>query len=138
MAGRIVQDNSSSETTLSRAVGFVLECDESHKGGRCSMGEEALPTRVLDLGPDASPDVVKLVEPGELKAKYTALSHRWGEKNPYATTRANLESYRASIPTGDLPKSFQDAITVTRKLGLRYLWIDALCTKHTSSLWNTS
>jgi hypothetical protein len=26
-----------------------------------------------------------------------------------------------------LPKSFQDAVTVTRGLGLRYLWIDALC-----------
>jgi hypothetical protein len=27
----------------------------------------------------------------------------------------------------DLPKSFQDAITVTRELGKQYLWIDAFC-----------
>lgn len=26
-----------------------------------------------------------------------------------------------------LPKTFQDAITVTRKLGIQYLWIDSLC-----------
>lgn len=26
-----------------------------------------------------------------------------------------------------LPKSFQDAVTVTRKLHIRYLWIDSLC-----------
>ena len=26
-----------------------------------------------------------------------------------------------------LPQSFKDAITVTRNLGLRYLWIYALC-----------
>jgi len=26
-----------------------------------------------------------------------------------------------------LPKTFQDAITVTRSLGKRYLWIDSLC-----------
>lgn len=27
----------------------------------------------------------------------------------------------------DLPVVFQEAVTVTIKLGLRYLWIDALC-----------
>jgi hypothetical protein len=26
-----------------------------------------------------------------------------------------------------LPKTFQNAITVTRMLGIRYLWIDSLC-----------
>lgn len=27
----------------------------------------------------------------------------------------------------NLPKTFRDAVTVTRKLGVRYLWIDSLC-----------
>jgi hypothetical protein len=31
------------------------------------------------------------------------------------------------LPYSLLPKSFQDAVTVTRHLGLKYLWIDALC-----------
>jgi hypothetical protein len=26
-----------------------------------------------------------------------------------------------------LPRSFQDAIGVARRLGVRYIWIDALC-----------
>lgn len=83
---------------------------------------------MLEIGSEASPTAVKLVASHGAKGKYTALSHRWGEKNPYATTRTNLEAYKTSVPLDDLPKSFQDAITLTRKLGLQYLWIDALCT----------
>lgn len=31
------------------------------------------------------------------------------------------------ISTFDLPKTFQDAVYATRKLGVQYLWIDSLC-----------
>ncbi|KAH7115893.1 heterokaryon incompatibility protein-domain-containing protein, partial [Dendryphion nanum] len=34
---------------------------------------------------------------------------------------------RAGIPDLDLPKTFRDAVQVTRELGVRYLWIDSLC-----------
>lgn len=28
---------------------------------------------------------------------------------------------------GELAKTIQDAITITRQFGIRYLWVDALC-----------
>lgn len=34
---------------------------------------------------------------------------------------------KSGIPFGELPKNFQEAIFVARKLGISYLWIDALC-----------
>ncbi|CAK1355566.1 hypothetical protein CB0940_00718 [Cercospora beticola] len=37
------------------------------------------------------------------------------------------KEYGKRIPFSDLPKTFQDAVTVVRKLGLTHLWIDALC-----------
>jgi hypothetical protein len=43
------------------------------------------------------------------------------------TTLAVLPEFRKSNAWGQLPKTFQDAVTVTRKLGIRYLWIDSLC-----------
>jgi len=33
----------------------------------------------------------------------------------------------SGIPESDLSRSFQDAVTFTRWIGIRYLWIDCLC-----------
>ena len=38
-----------------------------------------------------------------------------------------LESRKVSIPFMSPPRTFQDAVIITRKLGIRYLWIDSLC-----------
>ncbi|KAI4201731.1 MAG: hypothetical protein LQ350_003085 [Teloschistes chrysophthalmus] len=38
-----------------------------------------------------------------------------------------IEDFRRGIPLSGLPRTFQDAIFVTRKLGVRFLWIDSLC-----------
>ena len=43
------------------------------------------------------------------------------------TTTGNIASRRAGIPLGDMPKTFRDAVLITRRLGVRYLWIDSLC-----------
>ena len=38
-----------------------------------------------------------------------------------------MPAFKAGITVKSLPNTFRDAITVTRSLGVRYLWIDALC-----------
>jgi len=59
---------------------------------------------------------------------YTALSYCWGaEPQPLVTTKLNVKMMSEGILTSSLAKTIQDAITVTRKLGIRYIWIDALC-----------
>jgi Heterokaryon incompatibility protein (HET) len=42
-------------------------------------------------------------------------------------TKDNYEACLLGIKEQELPKTFRDGILVVRKLGLRYLWIDALC-----------
>jgi hypothetical protein len=44
-----------------------------------------------------------------------------------ATTHSNFYRRRASIHPEELSETFQGAVEVTRKLGIQYLWIDALC-----------
>lgn len=46
---------------------------------------------------------------------------------PMTTTIATFEQRQENIPFADLPKTFQDAIIITRRLGIQYLWIDSLC-----------
>ncbi|KAK1470407.1 heterokaryon incompatibility protein [Colletotrichum tamarilloi] len=56
------------------------------------------------------------------------LSHCWGKiKIKCKTETDNLKRQLESIPWSLLPPSFQQAVEITRKLGVRYLWIDSLC-----------
>jgi Heterokaryon incompatibility protein (HET) len=72
---------------------------------------------------------VRLVE-GDSDGKiYIALSHRWGPNTALQmTTQDNVvRRKREGIDVDSLSQTFKDAITVTRNLGIHYLWIDSLC-----------
>ncbi|KAF4632256.1 hypothetical protein G7Y89_g5874 [Cudoniella acicularis] len=55
------------------------------------------------------------------------LSHCWGGAVPLTLTRATFAKFIEEIPYFDLPRTFQEAIRITRNFGIRYLWIDSLC-----------
>ncbi|KAK1829442.1 heterokaryon incompatibility protein-domain-containing protein [Podospora conica] len=59
--------------------------------------------------------------------RYAALSYCWGEGSRATTTMSTLSAFQTSLPLSRLPKTFRDAIHATHKLGLTFLWIDALC-----------
>lgn len=82
-----------------------------------------LPTRVIDVTRE---NPILFVSNG-LHAPYATLSHCWGNGQPLITTTTTIEAFRHMIPMNQIPKLFQDAISVTRHLGLKYLWIDSLC-----------
>lgn len=89
-----------------------------------------LPTRVLFLGGGGSPDVktVRLLEDGSQRGQYVCLSHCWGNPSLMAkTTTKNLEMHLREVPVSTLPTTLQDAIDITWRLGIEYLWVDSLC-----------
>ena len=61
------------------------------------------------------------------RGRYVAFSHSWGTSPRLTATSETLEDLQEGIATSFLPKTFRDAITITKKLGIRYLWIDCLC-----------
>ncbi|KAI0410217.1 heterokaryon incompatibility protein-domain-containing protein [Xylaria grammica] len=62
------------------------------------------------------------------RCKYVALSYCWGSSAPSLVTETqSLKERLRGIPIDTMPPCFQDAIEVVRALGVRYLWIDALC-----------
>ena len=108
---------------------WVKDCMANHE--KCEKnGRPYCPTRVLDLVTYQSSGDILLAEPvGADQISYTALSHCWGPPScgPMTTTTATLPNRRDSIAFDDLPLTFKDAVTTTRKLGIPYLWIDSLC-----------
>ncbi|KAL9120261.1 MAG: hypothetical protein Q9187_003183 [Circinaria calcarea] len=115
-----------SEDSNFRAVERWLNfCDKNHN---CRLEDlSPLPARVLDIGqPDGTADPFLSVNPNR-RGRYVALSYCWGNGQKTITTRHTLEKFRIGIQTSTLSQSLQDAVMITRRLGLRYLWIDALC-----------
>lgn len=49
------------------------------------------------------------------------------ELRTFCTTPENYHDRLEGFSVNDLPKTFQDAVRVTRTLGKKYLWIDAIC-----------
>ena len=72
--------------------------------------------------------MLSLYEPKRLKGNYVALSYCWGNgQSLVKTTASTIVGFNRHIPWQMLPQTLQDAILITRRLGLQYIWIDCLC-----------
>ncbi|KAH8901357.1 HET-domain-containing protein [Thozetella sp. PMI_491] len=102
-------------------------CVQNH-GCRSGLEDGPLPTRVIDVGKAGQGDP-RLYTPSDESAreKYVALSYCWGLANKFVLTSANLQQFQQGFSVDYLPRTLRDAVELTRDLGLRYLWIDALC-----------
>jgi hypothetical protein len=59
--------------------------------------------------------------------QYAALSHCWGISKSLELKNDNEALMKQSVPWDSLPQTYRDAVSVCRKLGINYLWIDSLC-----------
>jgi hypothetical protein len=108
---------------------WIKDCRDNHV--RCSQVRDVswVPTRLVGLGPaeqDMRPRLKGFAD-HRGSVEYTALSHCWGGANIHKLQKANLAFLSADIPLNHLLKTFKDAMSITRKFGFRYLWIDSLC-----------
>ncbi|KPM46184.1 hypothetical protein AK830_g244 [Neonectria ditissima] len=111
-----------SKANFDIARSWLAECSATHQG--CPSDVPELPTRVIDVG---NSDGLRLFLSRGAKANYAALSHCWGGKISPLLTTESLSAFQNELPYSALPLNFQDAIKITRELGIRYLWIDSLC-----------
>ncbi|KAH8586240.1 heterokaryon incompatibility protein-domain-containing protein [Bisporella sp. PMI_857] len=117
-------DYSHSESS-NHVLRLAKKCNDEH---RCVKDwRPKLPKRVIDVG-NAGNGVLRLCcSDGDQRNQYTILSHCWGGSSPLITRADSLEERKRGVPLNALPKTFRDAVAVTRLLGIRYLWIDSLC-----------
>lgn len=112
------------------------QCISNHSRCKQKVSKTTfIPRRLLDLG-NCGTTSVRLMECGqdvsgrypETLLQYATLSYCWGNSLTMTTTKANKYKHETTgINVHSMPSTFQDAICVAKKLGIRYLWIDALC-----------
>lgn len=108
------------------ARAWLRNCQLNHPCCKDGKGEiPALPTRVIDVG-NASSQPFLHQSNGEC-VPYLALSYCWGRSGNFRTTKESVLDHMRELPFDMLPATLRDAIVVTRELGCRYLWIDAIC-----------
>lgn len=112
---------------------WLATCRKGHYTCALKTRNDAgfLPKRLLDVGLSQSPLIHLILSKDLNESKgmsYVTLSYCWGSSNTSAcTTTENLVQRLSKIDVASLPRTIQDAIVITRGLGVRYLWVDALC-----------
>jgi len=112
--------------SLQAAQKWMSTCLDTHEQCQKHKQPHTYPTRLLEL----SSHKVRLIlqQEEELSGPYAALSYCWGTNPSFIRLTAdNMQDLRLGILHSDLPIAFQEAIRFVEGLGVRYLWIDALC-----------
>jgi hypothetical protein len=135
-----ISDHTSSDEVFRLAKSWIDRCEISHDCRNNGSEDPWYPTRLIDMesvsNPKTCEGLVRLVETkneprlqGALKVRYVTLSHCWGGANFIRLTNETVPRFERGISVEELPQTFQDAIRFSRRLGIRYIWIDSLCIK---------
>ena len=130
----VVHDGSTSihtgsDLTLTFAADCIHQCEQTHRKCSRSSLENWKPNRLIDLGPLDVPVQPRLLLTEHVTSpiSYATLSHRWGSAKMFQLTSKNVDSLQQRIPLAELSQTFQDAFVASKKLGVRFIWIDSLC-----------
>ncbi|KAF1997706.1 HET-domain-containing protein, partial [Amniculicola lignicola CBS 123094] len=106
---------------------WLHDCESNHVFCRQRGNAQVqLPTRLIEI---VDADTARLVETAGQTGQYIALSYCWGSEpgNNSMTLKANLSERLESLPRDTLPGAIRDAVTIADRLGMKYIWVDALC-----------
>lgn len=104
---------------------WLHQCTHDHASCTSSLMEKPLPTRLVDVG--SATQEPFLVHTQGLSGQYMALSYCWGMDQAVKLTTKLVDLPSVVFALNTLPPTLKDAVLICRQLGIRYLWIDALC-----------
>ncbi|KAH8587411.1 heterokaryon incompatibility protein-domain-containing protein [Bisporella sp. PMI_857] len=122
----VIPSSSGSSSCLSLARNWLDSCLSFHTiCARAGETECSLPTRLLHVGTFG--DKIELCNTQGGLGSWIALSYCWGGNVGFTLTQKTKDELLGGVSLEHFPPTFSDAITITRNLGIKYLWIDALC-----------
>ena len=131
ISGRDVQP-AASQANVDRIRAWLTTCIRDHSHCRHTISgsvvddrtaAQPLPSRLIEVTPTP-----RLRDTAGQTGQYFALSYCWGDPGGNTMTkRATLPAFRKQLPLDRLSRTVREAIELVRRLGFRYLWVDALC-----------
>lgn len=126
-----ISSHSDSDSVYELAADWLKYCRSSHPDCPRVMASP-LPTRLLDVSgvtAGTSQDPFLYICDANERSQYVVLGYCWGEQGnkDFVLKQSMLKRKMETIPLSSLPQTLRDTITITKWLGFRYLWIDALC-----------
>ncbi|KAI9736769.1 MAG: hypothetical protein M1834_000973 [Cirrosporium novae-zelandiae] len=112
---------------INLASRWLKDCIQNHQNCKFKPLRHVVPTRLINVGSIKGGQEPFLCSPKQDDCSYVSLSHCWGGLGVIRTTTSTLKGHLRVVPMQELPKTFHDAIIITRNLGIQYLWIDLLC-----------
>ena len=108
---------------------FIKNCIDECSCARSHQNptSEQLPTRLIDLQPEASSNGATIIPADRSHTPYVTLSYCWGMQQRSETTASNVVARMQGLDESKVPQTIRDAFVITRQLGYRYIWVDALC-----------
>ncbi|KAF7943212.1 hypothetical protein EAE96_011148 [Botrytis aclada] len=128
VSGRPIPTTPRSLESFETARTWLRDYDRNHKHFCPRERAALLPSRVIDVGSGNDPSIphLHISKEGEI-GNWATLSHCWGQISSHVTNVTNLECRMHSISMQEPPPTLKDATEVTRRFGLKYLWIDSIC-----------
>ena len=126
-----VQPSTDSSETLNMIRYWLRGCETTHM--RCAQRRVErsgqTPTRLLQVQPSNPSPKAYLRQTDQIPkaVRYTTLSHCWGQYMPVKLQKSTMQGFLDGIDVYRFPPTFQQAIMLTKSLGIEYIWIDSLC-----------
>lgn len=128
-----IHADSAEPSCLEQAEEWLQTCLRSHH--LCATRKRRKvrpPTRLIDVMPQTESNNPCLCLATQNIVSWVALSYCWGGQSDFVLNDRTMGTMIEGIPLSDFPATLRDAIAITRRLGIRHLWIDALCIKQDS------
>lgn len=125
VSARELQTRVNTKAAFKEARAWIRDC-AFHE--QCEKPQEGpLSTRVIEVAPRDHPDQPRLLLSNGRIGSYAALSYCWGDRQEGITTLDFLQYNLNQLDVQKISQTVKDAIYCTKRLGIKFLWIDALC-----------
>ncbi|UPK99730.1 hypothetical protein LCI18_010665 [Fusarium solani-melongenae] len=126
--GRICTAEHGPDTYITMIQQFLQGCRKFHRA--CDFkGTYRMPTRVIDVGnPQQRQPPRLIITSPNMEDKYLALSYCWGPAtDTYTLSTDTMKDMLNGMDESRLVAAHRDTLSLARSLGIKLVWIDALC-----------